>query len=106
MNTTLQEQQAHLVPTFWFLNTLFQGKEPGLLAEEGASRAGAGKILKHPVIPEKRTSLRKVRACLRNTQEPAEGAANGQNWEDLSKNINDGTKQRSQLLFFFFKSIM
>lgn len=38
---------------------------------------------------EKRTSLRKVRACLKNTQEPAEGAASGQNWEDLSKNIND-----------------
>ena len=52
--------------TSWFLNTLFQGKEPGLPAEEGASRAGAGKIRKHPVIPEKRTSLRKVRACLKN----------------------------------------
>ena len=85
--------------TSWFLNTLFQGKEPGLPAEEGASSAGAGKIRKHPVIPEKRTSLRKVRACLKNTQEPAEGAASGQNWEDLSKNINDDTKQRSQLFF-------
>lgn len=88
------------MPRSWFLNTLFQGKEPGFLAEEGASSAGAGKIRKHPVIPEKRTSLRKVRACSKNTQEPAEGAASGQNWEDLSKNINDDTKQRSQLFFF------
>ena len=91
------------MPRSWFLSTLFQGKEPGLPAEEGASSAGAGKIRKHPVIPEKRTSLRKVRACLKNTQEPAEGAASGQNWEDLSKNINDDTKQRS---VFFFKCIM
>lgn len=49
-------------------------------------------------IPEKRTRLIKVRACLKNTQEPAEGAASGQNWEDLSRKINDGTEQRSVFL--------
>lgn len=59
---------------------------------------------KHPVIPEKKNKLEKGEGMLKNTQEPAEGAASGQNWEDLSKNINDDTKQRSQL--FFFKSIM
>lgn len=57
---------------------------------------GQGKYENILGFQKKRTSLRKLRACLKNTQEPAEGAPSGQNWEDLSKKINDGTEQRSQ----------
>lgn len=54
-----------MVPTFWFLNTLFQGKEPGLLAEEGASRAGAGKILKTSCDSRKKNKLEKGEGMLK-----------------------------------------
>lgn len=45
------KQQAHLGPESWFLNTIFQEKEPGLLGEITGSRPGLGNIQDELQVP-------------------------------------------------------